>query len=682
MSIRGKLLGAAGVVSLVLVAGGLVGELGVRAVQSGMAAVETREVAARDFLAREVDHLLWVERTAVTSSDGTLRSLGVELDPRKCRFGRWYYSPDRTRLGALDPALEQLLGAIARPHDRMHEAATRLDAGMKDGTLDKVARDSLFRHGVVAPATEVQGLLEQTATSVQKLALESRERMVGSRRQATAILVGGVLIGILLVLAGGALFARSLTRPLGRVVEMIQALRQGRLSHRVALSRSDEIGALAGAMDAFADVLQQDVVGALTGLSRGDLEVTIHEGGEGDEITPALVRIRDSVQTLVKQVDAVGAAGRTGRLEVRADPGGLEGSFRAVVEGVNGWLDAVGAPLTEAAEVLDQVAEGDLTVRMGGRYSGEYDRIRASLNSALDSMEGTLAQVSYTASRVAGASVEIDASTGVVAEGAGAQAASLEEVSASLQELSATADQNEQRAQRARSNVVGANDSMVIGHRTLERLSRAIARIEESNQATGVIVRTIDEIAFQTNLLALNAAVEAARAGEAGRGFAVVAEEVRGLANRSAEAARETAHLIEESVERSGEGAALQEELGTRLEETRVAVQEAAEAMEEIVAASGEQTAGVGEITGAVDDMNRVTQNTAASSRQTAAVAEALTAEAGRLRALVDRFTVGGRPAGASPDPAGDDSLPPTPATMAMVAVAADPSPRVLETVR
>jgi methyl-accepting chemotaxis protein len=639
MSIQGKLVGAAGLVAAMLVAGGLVGEIGVRAVQAGMEQVRAKDVAAREFLAREVDHLLWVERVAVKAGTAEARSLAVELDPEACPFGAWYHGPDAAELAALDPAVASLLEAVERPHDRLHQGAAALERALA-GSADRATRDSLFRNGVIAPATEVQALLEQTATVVQQRATEGRAALVASRRNATLILVGGVVVGIVLVIAGSYFFGRSLTRPLGKVVDTIQELGRGHLSHRVELDRGDEIGTLARTMDGFADALQNEVVGALDRLSRGDLDVEVRARDDEDEIAPALIRIRDSVQVLVDEIEELGAAGRTGRLNVRADSARLHGSFRSVVDGVNRWLDTVAAPLAEAADVLDRVADGDLTVRMHGEYAGEYDRIRGSLNEALESMEGTVAAVARAADRVAAASRQIDASSGGLAQGANAQAASLQQISASLQQLTATADENEGRAREARTDVAGASDSMAAGQRTLEQLSAAMARIEASNQATSVIVRTIDEIAFQTNLLALNAAVEAARAGDAGRGFAVVAEEVRGLASRSAEAAGETARLIEESVERSEEGVALEQELTDRVEETRSAVERASDAMQSIVTGSDEQARGVEEITDAMVGVNDVTQSTAASSRQAADVAEELTAQAGRLRDLVGRFTV------------------------------------------
>ena len=188
----------------------------------------------------------------------------------------------------------------------------------------------------------------------------------------------------------------------------------------------------------------------------------------------------------------------------------------------------------------------------------------------------------------------------------------------------------------------GARSGADRGVDAMKRLSEAMERIKASSDETAKIVKTIDEIAFQTNLLALNAAVEAARAGDAGKGFAVVAEEVRNLAMRSAEAAKSTAQLIEESVTNAAGGVSLNSEVLGNLQEIQKQVVQVSEVMDEIVAAAEQQSEGVTQINVAVEQMNQVTQQTAANAEESSSASEELTSQAEELRQLVGGYVISG----------------------------------------
>jgi methyl-accepting chemotaxis protein len=226
----------------------------------------------------------------------------------------------------------------------------------------------------------------------------------------------------------------------------------------------------------------------------------------------------------------------------------------------------------------------------------------------------------------------------VLAQGAGEQASALEEVSSSLQELASSSRQNTASAQEARGVAEAAAADAGKGLTSMNRLSEAVQGIKTSADSTARIVKTIDEIAFQTNLLALNAAVEAARAGEAGKGFAVVAEEVRNLAMRSAEAAKSTAGLIEESVRNAERGVELNVEVLGQLRGITDGARKVGEMMGEIAVASEEQNQGIQQISSAMEQISQVTQQNAASSEESASAAEELSAQADELRSLVGHY--------------------------------------------
>ncbi|MEM7807420.1 MAG: methyl-accepting chemotaxis protein [Planctomycetota bacterium] len=249
-----------------------------------------------------------------------------------------------------------------------------------------------------------------------------------------------------------------------------------------------------------------------------------------------------------------------------------------------------------------------------------------------------VAAVSLTTAseQTASASSEIASGSQALAQGASEQAASLEETSSSLEQMSSMTRRNADSAKEAERLAGTARTSADRGGQSMDKMNQAIERIRTSADETAKIIKTIDEIAFQTNLLALNAAVEAARAGEAGKGFAVVAEEVRTLAMRSAEAAKETSRMIEQSVEASHDGESTATEVASTLTEINENVAKAGSLIEEIAAASQEQAQGIEQVSRAVQQMDQVTQQNAANAEESAAASQELNRQADIARNAVE----------------------------------------------
>ena len=253
-------------------------------------------------------------------------------------------------------------------------------------------------------------------------------------------------------------------------------------------------------------------------------------------------------------------------------------------------------------------------------------------------------QLNATADSLTALSDTVSASSRSVAEGASSQAASLEETSASLEEISGMTRRNSEGAARAKTLAGQTRAAANTGAADMQTMTTAMDAIKSSSGNIGKIIKTIDEIAFQTNILALNAAVEAARAGEAGMGFAVVAEEVRALAQRSAQAARETADKIADSIRKSEDGAAISAKVASSLGEIVTRAREVDELVAEIASASNEQNQGVSQVVTAVTQVDRVTQANAASAEETAAATADMGCEFETLRAAVSelRTLIGG----------------------------------------
>jgi methyl-accepting chemotaxis protein len=250
------------------------------------------------------------------------------------------------------------------------------------------------------------------------------------------------------------------------------------------------------------------------------------------------------------------------------------------------------------------------------------------------------------AQQVSSASGQVSASSQSLAEGASEQAASLEETSASLEEISSTTQTNADSARNAKALAAQARGAADNSNNQMREMVGAMDAIKHSSGEIAKIVKTIDEIAFQTNILALNAAVEAARAGEAGAGFAVVADEVRSLAQRAAEAAKETASKIDDSVTKSATGVDLSTRVAASLREIGEQAAKVDQIVGDIANASGEQSRGISQVNQAVAQMDKVTQSNASSAEETAAAAEELNAQAASLQESVGellRLVGGGR---------------------------------------
>ena len=301
-------------------------------------------------------------------------------------------------------------------------------------------------------------------------------------------------------------------------------------------------------------------------------------------------------------------------------------------------------PIQEAAAVLQRLADRDLTVMVEGAYQGDHAQIKDATNDAIRALREALSGVVGSTSQIASAADQIATTSQSLAQGASEQAAALEETSASLEEMGSAAQRNAADAKLARDTAGLARDAMTVGVGEMQELSRAVQEISTSASQTAQIVKTIDMISFQTNLLALNAAVEAARAGDAGKGFAVVAEEVRALALRSAEAARQTSELIEQSVMRAKRGAELTQQVEARMADIDKHVAGVHESIGNIVKASDGQRQGVAEVNVAMHQVNQVTQSVAASAEESSSASEELAGQSQMLASLVGQFKLNAEP--------------------------------------
>jgi len=301
-----------------------------------------------------------------------------------------------------------------------------------------------------------------------------------------------------------------------------------------------------------------------------------------------------------------------------------------------------GEVVSRLAVSLQSLCEGDLTCQIDADFRGAYLAIKTDFNKAVTSLREALSAIANSTEAMRGGSDEIASASDDLSRRTEQQAASLEETAAALDEITATVKRSAAGAIKASSAASSARAGAEASGEVVREAILAMGEIEQSSGKITQIIGVIDEIAFQTNLLALNAGVEAARAGDAGRGFAVVAQEVRGLAQRSAEAAKEIKALISASTAQVGKGVKLVGETGTALTGIVAKVAEIDSLISEIALSSQEQATGLNQVNSAVNQMDQVTQQNAAMVEEATAAAASLQSEAQQLARHVGRFQLSG----------------------------------------
>ncbi|WP_165186793.1 methyl-accepting chemotaxis protein [Caulobacter soli] len=381
------------------------------------------------------------------------------------------------------------------------------------------------------------------------------------------------------------------------------------------------------------------LAGDMRRLAAGQNDITVSGAGRADEIGE-----------MAKSVEVFRQSGLE-RARLEAQAAGFQQELDRKLRDMEAAFEVAGreqkAVVDVMAKGLSSLAGGDLSTRIAAQVASDYAALKNDFNAAAAGLEDAIRTISGVASQIGSGTQEIAQASNDLSRRTEQQAASLEETAAALDEIAATVRQTADGATRATTEVASARTDAERSGQVVGQAVAAMGAIEDSSRQITQIIGVIDEIAFQTNLLALNAGVEAARAGDAGRGFAVVAQEVRALAQRSAEAAKEIKTLISTSSQQVGAGVDLVGQTGEALNRIVGRVAAIDDLVRQISSSSQEQASGLAEVNTAVNHMDQVVQQNAAMVEQATAATHSLKGETAQLVSLVGRFKTGGgeRPA-------------------------------------
>ncbi|WP_349508896.1 methyl-accepting chemotaxis protein [Agrobacterium vitis] len=485
------------------------------------------------------------------------------------------------------------------------------DAAKEPGVMTKELSKALDGQKAVTAAVKVY------STYSAKTLSAARSNAIANSQLTMIALLSTAAISIVLGVAVSTLIARrGIVNPIRLLTDNMNRIAKGALGDAIpGTERGDEIGEMARALEIFrANRLQMQ------------------------EMEAQEAALNSQSKDLQSSISSIVASAAAGNFSQRITKSYEDADLQRFASSVNELVANVDLGVTEVRRVIAALSSSDLTQDMRGNFQGAFAELQSNVNHAMATLREAMQSIRGASGTITDNSGELSSAANQLARRTEQQAAALEETAAALEEITTTVRTSTERAHEANQMVEQTRNSAGKSGEIVRSAIDAMGRIEQSSQKISQIISVIDEIAFQTNLLALNAGVEAARAGEAGRGFAVVAQEVRELAQRSANAAREIKALINTSADEVKGGVSLVLSTGEALNEIVGLVDHVNGHVASIARAAQEQSAALAEINTSVNQMDQMTQQNAAMVEETTAASQVLASESRQLLVQLERF--------------------------------------------
>ncbi|CAN8141443.1 methyl-accepting chemotaxis protein [uncultured Thiomicrorhabdus sp.] len=440
----------------------------------------------------------------------------------------------------------------------------------------------------------------------------------------------------------------NISNALDEANDIVKAIAAGNFSRTITGSYKGDLAALKDGINNSAHNIShvmEELSKVMQSLRDGNYNVEINSGvASGDfktMIDNAQIAMNETDQ-VVREINDVMQDMRNGNFANRI-AGNTSGELTILKDRINESMDVLEKALAEITKVVTGQASGDLTQRINGEYRGELEELKLAVNQSIERLASTVNQAIHTSGTVTNEAISLSTDASDLSSRVQQQAAALEETSATMEEMNSAVQNNTENAHQAAQVFEQVHGNATQAGQVMEKTIEAMGSIQDSSHEIAEIVTLIDSIAFQTNLLALNAAVEAARAGEHGRGFAVVAGEVRALAQKSADAAKDIKQLIDSSVARIDQGTKLASETGKVIHEITLSIDSANDMIHQINNASAEQAEGVNQVYQAISDIDAATQQNSALVDRTSAAARTMSEEAQNLQDNMSFFKTGAK---------------------------------------